>query len=64
MYLLFYSKSCIPHVKQFKSKKAAITFAKEFLYTYEDNTDDNWVDFLIKGKIDKKYSGSEGIAVE
>lgn len=64
MYLLFYTKSCTPHVKEFASKRSATAFAKEFLHIHEDNTDDNWIDFLIKGEIEKSYSGSKGIVVE
>ena len=63
MYLLIYTKNCTPHVKKFKSKAAATKFAKDFLYTYEGNPD-NWIDYLIKGEIEKEYSGSEGIVVE
>lgn len=62
MYFVFYTKGCTPNVREFKTLKAAKTFAdkvdKKDPGTF--NTD-NWVDFIIKGKIIQEYKGSRGI---
>ena len=57
-YYVFYVKDCSPKVKKFDSKLEAEYFSACWTIHNEDNKDDNWVDFIVKGKIkpvDKGY---------
>jgi hypothetical protein len=57
-YYVFYVKDCSPKVKKFKTKLEAEYFAACWTIHNQDNNDDNWVDFIVKGKvkpIDKNY---------
>lgn len=55
-YLVFYVKDCSPLVRTFKNKKAAEKFAFKHQKLYTHFFSDNWVDYLIKGTILKKFS--------
>ena len=46
-YYLHYVESCSPKLKLFKTKKAVDKFVKEF----KTNNEDNWLDFIVEGKI-------------
>lgn len=54
-WLLFYVEGCSPKIKKFKSLKKAEDWGKKFLKKNEDNTDDNWLNMIIKGSIEKEY---------
>jgi hypothetical protein len=51
MYLLHYVEGCTPKLKEFKTKKALSAFIKKF----KVDTEDNWLDYVIKGKVTEIY---------
>lgn len=51
-YLVFYSKNCDPHIKQFKSLPRTQKFVAEF-----HRNSDNWVDFIVAGRLIRGYEG-------
>jgi len=55
-YMLFYNEGCSPKIKQFDSVAEAEVWAGQFLLEHQGNTDDNWVEMLIKGSLCKSYS--------
>ena len=54
-YLVFYSEECSPKVKRCKSMSSARRFVTMFEGKHKDNTDDNWVDFIVKGEFVNVY---------
>lgn len=63
MYLVFYTKDASPNVKEFKSLKAAEKFASKMDLLGASQHTDDWTDFIVEGKIIKKFSGSRGIII-
>jgi len=59
-YMVFYFVGCCPQVKHFTTEKAALKFAsnQEDWARKIDNTEDNWVDCIIKGHFVKHYPNS------
>lgn len=55
-YMLFYNESCSPKIKRFESQAEAELWAGRFLLKHQDNQADNWVDMLVKGCLEKRYS--------
>ena len=56
-YYVFYVKDCSPKVKKFDNKLDAEYFSACWTIHNKDNVDDNWVDFIVKGKIKPVDSG-------
>lgn len=50
-YYVFYVEGCSPRISSFKSEAAAERFVTKFLKKNVQNTDDNWVDGIICGRI-------------
>jgi hypothetical protein len=55
-YLLFYSDAASPKIRYFDSLEEAKAWAGQFLLQHQDNTDDNWIDMIMRGKIIQRYS--------
>lgn len=52
MYYVRYVRGCTPHIKGFMRKKDATKFVANFMLKYQfKNTDDNWIESVVKGKI-------------
>lgn len=57
-YYVFYVKSCSPMVMKFQTLTEAEMFVKTFIKWNKNTKDDNWIDFIVEGKvkpIDKHY---------
>jgi hypothetical protein len=55
-YMLFYSDASSPKIRYFDSQVEAECWAGQFLLRNQGNTDDNWVDMIIRGQIKARYS--------
>jgi hypothetical protein len=62
MYLVFYVQGCSPKIKSVKTLKAAENFASRFNKKWKerDNTDDNWIDLIVKGEVIRYYTLPDG----
>jgi hypothetical protein len=58
-YVLFYSENCSPCFREFKTKKAALTFIEEFDKKCVES-EDNWIDILIRGSVHTVFEGFSG----
>ena len=58
---VFYTTGCTPRIKSFKTKTSAKTFISTFIRENTHNTDDNWVDLLIKGDKIELYQFPEDL---
>lgn len=59
-YLVFYTKECTPHIKEFSS----LTKAQKFCGTLKVDHTDTWIDFIVAGEIVDEFPGAEGIVRE
>lgn len=55
-YMLFYTEGCSPDIRYFETFREAETWAGQFLLKNSQNTDDNWIDMIVRGRIKAKYS--------
>jgi len=56
-FLVIYSESCTPHIAYFNTYSAAKKFVAKFYEGHKDNLSDNWVDFIIDGRLAQTYEG-------
>jgi hypothetical protein len=56
-FLVIYSESCTPHIAYFNSYSAAKKFVAKFYEDHVDNQKDNFVDFIIEGRLAQTYEG-------
>lgn len=64
--LLFYSESCTPKFKKFKTVPEAEAFAGQFILKHKaaDTEADNWVDCLIKDVVGGITVYTQGVQFE
>lgn len=60
-YMVFYVESCEQKVKRCRTVEKAKAFVDKFLKNNINNTDDNWVDAIILGRIEVKYPNCFGM---
>jgi hypothetical protein len=64
-FIALYTESCSPKVKEFKTWKQAKRFIDEFqLNVVLENSNDNWVDAIIKGEVVETFPAWYGEQVK